>query len=229
MRKLKQLTLNSFQLKILGFVLSVFGAVGAAFFTREEQYTGRMILEMISYPAVAIYAFLLTEGFRNTQDLKRYAISIGVAALVTEPFYDYACMGVWFDLGGSNGQNFLFSLVLGLFVLVLLRSIKPESKARIFMICSLVPAVFFWGFILNVRFGILTALLVIIYTLLREKIVARDVTAFVVGTVANFTGGLLVPLLRKYNGQRGDYNKYLFYAAYPALWAVLAIVKIFTA
>lgn len=229
MEKLKQLTLNSLQLKILGYVLTVFGAVGAAFFTREDQYVGRMMLEMIGYPAVVIFAFLLTEGFGNTSDLKKYALSLGVAAVVTEPFYDYACLGVWFDLSGANGQNFLFSLLFCLFVLILLRSIKPESKGRIFMICSLIPAVFFWGFLLNARFGILAALMVIIFTVLRNKPVPRDVTAFAVGTVANFTGGLLVPLLRRYNGQRGDYPKYLFYGLYPALWAVLAIVKMLTA
>lgn len=229
MQKLKLLSLNSLHLKIIGFVLTAAGAVGAAFFTREAQYLPRMILEMISYPAVAVYAFLLTEGFRNTQDLKRYAISLAAAAVVTEPFYDYACLGVWFDLESSNGQNFLFSLLFCLFVLILLRSINPESKWRIFMICSLIPAVFFWGFIINARFSILAALLVIIFTLLREKAVARDITAFAVGTVANYTGGLLVPLLRRYNGQRGAYPKYLFYGLYPALWAVLAIAKLLTA
>jgi hypothetical protein len=79
----------------------------------------------------------------------------------------------------------------------------------------------------NVRFSGIAMIFSAVFYLLRGKERPRNITVFAVGTVLKVTGGLSVPLLMKYTGQRGSYNKYLFYALYPAMWMMLAMIKYF--
>lgn len=228
MKKNASFSVNSLQLKIIGFVLTLVGAVGITFFSGEGQEMTRLILEFISYPAVAIFAFLLAEGCRKTRDLKRYAIGLVMAAVAAEPFYDYACLGIWLDFGSANGQNFLFALLLCMLVMVFLQTALASEKWKWLMVGSLVLAVPFWAVITNVRFCGLAMLLTIVFGLLREKPKARLYVTLAVGTVLKVTAGLSALLLQFYNGERGNYPKYLFYALYPAMWAVLAMIKLLT-
>ncbi len=227
MSNLKEKTFSSLELKIIGYVLSAIGAVAIAFFSGEDLQTLRLILEFISYPAIGIFTFLAVEGFLYTNNLEKYILSVIAAAIVTEPFYDYACLGVWFDLGNANGQNFLFALALCLIQLLFMRSIGLGNGTRIFMVICLVPATVIWAFVANVRFGVLAIILSAVFFLLRNKPKARDITAGAVGTVFNVTSGLSALLIHRYNEEREDYPKYLFYGLYPAIWMVLALIKYF--
>ena len=116
-----------------------------------------------------------------------------------------------------------------MFVMVLLRTAEQSEKWKGFMVFSLVAAIPFWAMITNVRFSGIAMIMTVIFYMLREKPRARLYTALAVGTVLKVTGGLSAVLIHKYSGQRGEYPKYLFYGLYPALWAVLAVVKMFTA
>ena len=222
-----KLNFNSLQLKLIGFVMTLIGALGIVVFSGEEQQMTRLILEFISYPAIAIFTFLLVEGFRHTASTRKYAFGLIAAAVITEPFYDYACIGSWMDYGSANGQNFLFSLVLCLVILIFLQSAQNSEKFKAFMTVSLLLALPFWALLSNARFSGIAMYLTAIFYLLREKPVARDIVAAVVGTVLKVTGGVSVLLTRGYNQERGSYPKYLFYALYPAMWIILAMIKLF--
>ena len=110
-------TLDSMQLKLIGLVLTLVEAVALTFFSGEEHRTISNILQFISFPAIGIFVFLLVEGWHYTENLRRYTLGIALAAAAAEPFYDYACIGKWLNYGEGNGQNFLFTLLLCLFVL----------------------------------------------------------------------------------------------------------------
>ncbi len=227
MSKLKSLNLNSLQLKVIGFVMTLVGAVGITFFSGEGQEHIRLVLEFISYPAIAIFTFLLVEGYLNTGSLKKYATGLILTAVMTEPFYDYACIGSWLDYGSANGQNFLFALLLCMFVLELLRWAEQSQKYKWFMVASLVAAIPFWAIMTNIRFSGISILMTVIFCLLEKKPMARFWVALVSGTALQYTGGLAAAAVHFYNGERGSYNKYLFYGLYPALWMILALVKFF--
>ena len=229
MNKLKSLTFNSLQLKIIGYAMTLIGAVGITFFSGEGQETIRLILEFISYPAIAIFAFLMVEGYQNTEDRKKYKLQLALAAVAAEPFYDYACIGSWLDYGSSNGQNFLFALLMCQLILMFLETVERSEKFKAFMLVSLFLAMPFWAMLTNIRFCGVAMVLTAVFYLLREKPKARDITAAAVGTVLKVTGGLSALLIHGYNKERGSYSKYLFYAIYPAMWIVLALVKLFTA
>lgn len=227
MSKLKNLNLNSLQLKLMGYVMTLVGAVGIVFFSGEGQEMIRLILEFISYPAIAIFVFLLVEGYEHTEYRRRYTVQLVLAAVAAEPFYDYACIGKWLDFGAANGQNFLFALLMCQLIIVFLKTAERSKKFKVFMVFSLLLAIPFWSALFNVRFSGIAMILTVVFYLLREKPKSRDITALAVGTVLKVTGGLSALLIHGYNGQRGDYAKYLFYGLYPAMWLILAMVKYF--
>lgn len=227
MTQKRKYTLDSMQLKLIGFALTLVEAVALTFFSGEENSTICTVLQFISYPAIGIFVFLLVEGWHHTENLKHYALGLGLAAVAAEPFYDYACIGRWLNYGEANGQNFLFSLLLCLFVLELLRSAEQSQKWKAFMIVSLVLAIPFWAIMTNFHLSGIAMLLTIVFQLLRDKPKARLYTALIAGTAFKITGGLCAIPVHMYSGQRGGYNKYLFYGLYPAMWAILAMIKFF--
>lgn len=227
MNNLKTLSFDSLQMKLIGMVLTLVGAVGITFFSAEEQQMIRLILEFISYPAIAIFAFLLVEGCRNTENLRKYTIGLAIAAVATEPFYDYACIGKWLDYGSANGQNFLFALLMCQLVLVLLKTAERSEKYKMFMIVSLFLAIPFWAMLSNIRFSGIAMIMAALFYLLPKKPKAMLISTLIVGTVLKVTAGLSVLLIHRYSGKRGAYNKYLFYALYPAMWMLLAVMKFF--
>ena len=86
MNKLKSMMFDSLQLKLIGLAMTLIGAVGITFFSGAGQETIRLILEFISYPAIAIFAYLAVEGHQKTDNLRKYNIALLLCAIATEPF-----------------------------------------------------------------------------------------------------------------------------------------------
>lgn len=227
MSKLSTLNFNSLQLKLIGYAMTLFGAVGITFFSGEGQETTRRILEYISYPAIAIFSFLLVQGCEHTDDRRRYTLQLALSAIAAEPFYDFACTGKWLDYNAANGQNFLFALLMCQLILVFLKTAERSEKFKGFMIVSLFLAIPFWAMLTNIRFSGIAMILTAVFYLLRKKPKAMLISTLVIGTVLTWTAGFSALFIHGYNGERGSYNKHLFYALYPAMWVVLALIKLF--
>ena len=221
----RKLSLNGLGLKCLGWVFTLC-AVGG--FLIPDSIAGG-VLAYLGYISLPIFAFLLVEGFQNTENYNRYVLALLIAALVTEPFYDYACNGVWLDMVELNGQNILFGLALGMVQLYFLKAMGTGSAGRIVASGLMVLCSALWCFILNVPGGALLQLMVGLFYLLKEHPRAMYASAGAIGLLFGGTPVLALPLVAFYNGERGKYCKYIFYAAYPVLWAGIAIVKLFAA
>lgn len=101
---------------------------GASFLSTGNTaviYYADMIMRAIGRISFPIFCFLLIEGFMHTHDVKKYALNLGIFALVSEIPFDLAFAGKPFYL---DYQNVFFTLFIGLVMMIFLQ--KIDSKAQ---------------------------------------------------------------------------------------------------
>ena len=177
---------------------------------------GYMVLRCIGRLAFPIYCFLLTEGYRHTRSRERYAMRLGVFALLSEVPFDLASSGAVWNVWH---QNVFFTLLLGLLALLLADPLYEKGEQRKAFCIEL-------GFalaaeLLQTDYGFFGVAVIAAMHFLRE----REVEKYLI------TGGLLMGagtlevaalpafwLMHRYDGQQGRQPKalrWLFYWYYP--------------
>jgi len=97
--------INAFVLKSIAIVTMLTDHVGAGL------YPSQLWMRAVGRLAFPIFAFLLCEGYFHTRSVKRYAIRLGVFALISEIPFDLLHGGKLFDAGY---QNIFFTLLISL-------------------------------------------------------------------------------------------------------------------
>lgn len=80
------------------------------------------VMQLLGGMAVPLFAFLLVEGFLHTADYRRYLLTVGLFALISEIPYDFA---MYQDIWEPAGQNALCSMTVSLLMLYFLRMGRP--------------------------------------------------------------------------------------------------------
>ena len=101
---------------------------GASFLSTGNTaviYYADMIMRAIGRISFPIFCFLLIEGFMHTHDVKKYALNLGIFALVSEIPFDLAFAGKPFYL---DYQNVFFTLFIGLVMMIFLQNRFKSAK-----------------------------------------------------------------------------------------------------
>jgi len=225
MKKLTSISLTGLHLKLIGWFFTLFYLAALMLFPAEDTGMAKMILTYIGYISLPFFAFLLVEGFAYTRSRIRYSLFLLGAALLAEPFYDFFCCGAWLDFEAVNGQNILFAYFLGVVQLYFISYMGTGTIVRTVCTVVMVLACGIWAVIFNIPGGGCVQLLVGIFYLLHEHPRVKNWLAAAAALLCLTTPVLAVPVITWYNDDPGDYNKYLFYVAYPAIWMVAVLVK----
>ena len=213
-------------MQLLGWFFTLFHLASLLFFP-EGGSAVATVLSYIGYMALPIFAFLLVEGFAYTQSRIRYLLLLLGAAVLTEPFFDYWHCGVWFDFDASNGQNILFAYVIGIVQLYFISSMGTRSPVRTALTVIMVLSCAIWMDILNIPCGSSIQLLIGAFYLLHERPRIKNWVAAALALFRLITPALMIPVLTRYDDEPGEYNKYIFYIAYPLVWIVAVMLKLF--
>lgn len=179
------------------------------------------VVRCIGRLAFPIFCFLLVEGFQYTRNVRKYAMRLGIFALVSEIPFDLAINGQVFSL---TTQNVYFTLLLGLIALAGVQKFPREfwKQAVVILGCSVL------AWFMHTDYGAFGVLFIVMLYLLRYERVAQTA----VGTLMlcwELPAVLSFIPIRLYNGTRGKKNwKYLFYGFYPVhlliLWGIRWLV-----
>ena len=183
--------------------------------------------------AFPLFAFLLTEGYVHTSNLKKYYKRLIVFAIISQiPFMLFRTL-----VGDWKYLNIMFTLLLGLITITAYD--KIEKKYISIPICILVIAL---GEILRVDYGWFGVILIFLLYLFKEKKILLTISYILLITIYYIIRGFdvfyikhllyiiftIVPLILiyLYNGKKGRSIKYFYYLFYPVHMLIFYIISI---
>ncbi len=210
------------------------------------------LLMCICFTGPPIFMFFISEGFQYTSSKKRYAIRLGVFALITQVVSALTVKeGVGFDVRKFFLEwNVILALLLGFLDLCILNSDK-NVPVRIAGVLALLCV----GYFLSVEWGIFGQLIIIAFYMLREKRMLKFIVAsvlmflsFFMSEIFSFGGAMRFTLLDTItvwylifgvtgialvsffyygrNGVKNNFIKYSFYILYPLHLLVIDVINL---
>ena len=211
---------------------------------RESMWAGYDVMRLVGRIAFPIYCFLIVEGFAHTKNVKKYALRLGIFALISEIPFDLAFNESWL---ATYSNNVFFTLVIGLLVIWGISYVEKfhvvwkEKNLDPFLgavftlgaaVMLIAAGVYIAEFMLFTDYGAAGVITIVVMYLLRRAPLlgfSLAVLALTAMTNSNEIVALLglVPLFR-YTGARGKKVKYFFYVFYPAhllfFWLITVVL-----
>ncbi len=243
--------LNSFQLKCITIVMMIVGiylqqviyllneeliaAGGTLSQAQRLLYNAGYVLYLAAFP---LASFLLVEAARKTSDRKKLLLRLGITALVVEIPMDIATFGLneWKSWGLN--QNFFFTMVVGLCVIMAVDALAKRfapgtfgnnlATLGVYLLAALV------AILLRSEQGSVGVLTIICLQLFYgNRMFSLVAVAALYLLFMGETGGLTylpplsILLVWMYNGEQGKTGKLLrtvFYMAFPVAYVLLGIL-----
>lgn len=204
-------------------------------------YGAARIVGRVAFP---IFCFLLVEGFTHTRSREKYALRLGLFALIAEAPFDIAFNRPDNGFLELSSQNVFFTLLLGLLALwlweVLARRL-PEGWGYAALLPAAIPF-YVLAEVLETDYGSFGVLLIVAVAAGRglpgqERKPHSALLQLALGSMAilyycvsrdNWIEVYAIVglgLCTWYNGQRGSGGKWFFYAFYPVHLLALGLVN----
>ena len=220
--------MSSFTLKIIALLSMLCDHLG---YTILGQFSFMNYIGRIAFP---VFAFCITEGYVHTKNIKKYFLRLGILAIISQIPY------MLFESTFLNhiNLNIIFTLILGLFTILLYDKSKNKLLGLILTILLGCFAQFFYF-----DYGWFGIAIIFIFYIFKDNKPFMNLS-FILATFANyyymflrtsrfeyifiifFACLSLIPI-NLYNGKKGRNAKYLLYIFYPLHFIVLYLVSTF--
>lgn len=219
--------MTSFVLKIIALITMLFDHIGYIIFHRFSfmNYIGRL-----SFP---LFAFMITEGFTHTKNLRKYFYRLLIFAVISQIPY------MLFVSNFSNvfTLNILFTLTLGLLAITVYDKSKHKLLGLLFVIICAISAYF-----LHFDYGWFGIAIIFIFYIFKDKKLYMNLF-FIIATFTNYFYNYITTLrieylfiilfctlslipINLYNEKKGKNIKYFLYIFYPLHLVVLYLLTL---
>ncbi|HOW38488.1 MAG TPA: TraX family protein [Bacillota bacterium] len=227
--------MNMKTLKIIGIITMTLDHIGVYLVHSAPWHVILRSLGRVAYP---LFAFMIAEGYAKTNNVKRYWLRLLGGSLITE-----ACLAGYWIFSGENLMirlDLFLPLFLGLSCLILWDTKRWALRL-------LIAPILFFAYWFEISYGLYGMLLILIFGWIKPwwgRLTAATVTGLLFisqplyrlfGVYSPFADRIygywyqwffmlaFVPLFF-YNGQKGRFSKWFFYAYYPAHLLVLFLI-----
>lgn len=231
--------LNSNQIKLIAIIAMTIDHLTWVLFPGTNTVWYVYFLHIIGRLTAPIMWFFIAEGYHYTHDVKKYITRLFVFAIISHFAYDFAfgIPMIPFTTGVFNQTSVMWSLAWSVVLMEICRSDKINNAVKWLSIIGICLISFpsdwstiavmapFYIYIHRGNFKkqaldivIWTAVYALIYFIFLNK---------PYGVLQMFTF-LSIPILSRYNGQRGNWKgmKWLFYVYYPAHLVIIGIIRL---
>jgi hypothetical protein len=226
-------------LKMIALISMTIDHIGLFLISSDTVlYTMMRILGRVAFP---LFAFMIAEGFLHTSNLKRYMLRLLFLGLTTEViflgiylFSGFNLTHFWFLEGSGFRMNIVWTLLLGLIGLSLIKKYEPFSiliLTVLFMVSIVLPYGFY-GFGLIMIFGMIQSPkqkwgyavgLSIIYCLYPALSLGIEGINWI-----QLFALMAIPILMLYHGERGHASLKFAYLYYPLHIVVIYLIQLWT-
>ena len=230
--------LNANQLKLIAIAAMTVDHLTWAFFPGTQTLWYVVVLHCIGRITAPIMWFFIAEGSFYTHDRKKYILRLFAFAILSHFAYDFAFGIPFFSLSAGifNRTSVMWSLAIAALIIPPVYSESVSDRAKriiIFAACvisfisdwssiAVMAPLFLYGHRNDFRrqvwdIVLWTFVYALVYFIFLDKLY---------GALQMFTC-LSIPLLKRYNGQRGEWKgmKWFFYIYYPAHLLVIGIIR----
>lgn len=182
-----------------------------------------VICQLIGMIGIPIFSFLLAEGVKKTSNIKRYILAVFITAAAAEIPYDFAVSGRLFNWAD---QSFLWTLLIALVMLSLMKTFSGKNKAAVLINIMLIIGGCVWAMFFHGQFGGAFVLMTALLFLLWERRGA-GIFAGVVISLIHISAPIGFIPVALYSGERKNLEKksvkYAYYAFCPAIALIFAV------
>ncbi len=207
--------MNSFQLKIIACILMAIDHVGAIMFPDIDLYR---IIGRLSFP---IFAFLLTEGYVHTRNLKKYFIRLFIFAIIPQIPYSLAF--------GIDILNIFFTLFFGMLAILV-----DDKINNVYKKWGLILGIVAISELLHMDYGYYGIIMIFLFKKYKDNwkkliitLILLNISIYPIWDLQVFSLGAL-PLIKMYNKKIGFMNKFVkygFYSFYPVHILVIYLIN----
>ncbi len=177
--------------------------------------------------AFPIFCYLLVEGFEHTKDRKKYALRLGLFALISEIPFDLAFKSQVLEF---SYQNVFFTLFIGLVTMMIYRFFEEKTEWSLYLRMPIYLVVVAAGMglaqVMKTDYSAIGVLCIMVLYICRKNRIMQ----LAAGCISFFWESAAVLAfvpIAFYNGKRGLKLKYFFYAFYPVHLLLLFAVCYF--
>ncbi len=231
--------LNGNQIKLIAIVAMTIDHLTWALFPGTQAVWYVLLLHVIGRLTAPIMWFFIAEGCHYTHDIQKYAGRLFLFAVISHFAYNFA-FGIPFvplKTGVFNQTSVMWPYAWAVVIVIVSRNGKlpPWGKTLCIVAISLVAFPSDWSsiaamcpFYLYLHRGdfkrqgwdivLWTAVYALVYFLFIDKVYG----------LLQMATCLTLPILSRYNGQRGEWKgmKWLFYLYYPAHLVIIGILRL---
>lgn len=210
--------LNSFHLKIIALITMLIDHLGVIFF---EEYD---FLRIVGRTSFILYAFMLVEGVKHTQNHKRYLSKLLIWAFISEIPFDLAMSGKVFNW---EQQNIFWTLFLSALGIILL-----EKNKEIYFKILIPSVIFFLALIIRVDYSVYGVAVILGFNFCKKIKINPIIPLTLLNLLASlflnkfqFFGFLGFIPISLYNGKQGKKTGKIFYSFYAVHLLVFSAIK----
>lgn len=219
--------MSSFTLKVIAIFIMLVDHIGAILM---PEFFALRAIGRLAFP---IFAFLITEGYLKTKNIKKYIIRLSIFAIISEIPFDLAFQNNVFNI---ESQNVFFTLAISVVTIYLFDKYKNKPYVAIIPIAGILAA----QFIQSDYAGFGVILIFLLYLAKGNKLyILIALMIFNLLIIAASTQSISSPwryiqafsmfsffIMFMYNGERGKSLKYMFYIFYPVHLLILYSIKV---
>lgn len=227
---------NINELKIIAIIAMTIDHITTILLANKLNMQTYLVLRAIGRLTIPIMWFSIVEGYYHTQNIKKYIGRLFIFSIISHFAYTYAFKKPIIPKNIFFETSVIWSLMWGLIALWIAKNDKLKKWMRfifVVLICILTY---------KSDWGIVSVLAIVGMGIYREdfkkQMLALCVSVVLVEMIQyGLTNSIwhlvqlsvffAIPLLAKYNGEKGEGSKWFFYIYYPVHLIILGIISNF--